>query len=209
MVDAELLGHESAMTEPVDIHARLSEIKKEVANVRLFKGGVFFDGKYIKDTEMHTLGYCSWQSECIRGAGLAVVYSELDAVEKAQEVHRLYEKQRLRSYQRHRDTKRSYVQKIAVITAAVDVSRPICDFAEYFIVAYTGEFTDSSFGVIKDTLINLGYPDHAIDVRSVGERTDAVYRDAARTRDELVAQVKARFKPYEEERIEAGSHRKH
>lgn len=134
---------------------------------------------------------------------------ELDAAEKAKWIYNQYEQ--ARSVRRQWETAgMTHVRKISVVTAAVDVTRPIRDFADYFLVSYPGSCFSCPCEDIKYALRGLGYPDHAVCVAYVEEEmTAAVYRDAARTQDELVAQVKARFRPYEEERIEAGSHRNH
>ena len=204
-----VLGHRSSQSESDVTRDRMDKIVQEVVGMRLFKGHVFCDGRYIKDTDVCPLGYALWQRRQLFPAGFAVVYRELDAVEKAKWIHNQYEQ--ARSVRRQwENAGTTHVRKISVVTAAVDVTRPIRDFADYFLVSYPNDCFRSPCEDIRYALHGLGYPDHAVCIASVEEdMTAAVYRDAARTRDELVAQVKARFRPYEEERIETGSHRKH
>ena len=215
MLDAELLGRESvqSQSEPESIAKRLQEIKNEViASAMLFKGHMFCDGKYIKDTGIvHSLSLATYYRKTLGASGIDVVYNELDAAKKAQEVQRGYDRMRsvFLSHNIHRAELSPFVETLSIITATVDVTRPVRDFADHFIAAYANDSTDCPYEDAKDTMRGLGYPYLAFRVEGITERTNVVYRDAARTRDELVAQVKARFKPYEEERIEAGLHRKY
>ena len=180
-----VLGHRSSQSESDVTRDRMDEIEKEVVGIRLFKGHVFCDGRYIKDTDVCPLGYALWQKSRFFPAGFAVVYNELDAGEKIKWVHNKYEQARLTCRQ-WETAGMTRVRKISVVTAAVDVTRPIRDFADYFLVSYPDVRFVTPCEDIRDTLRGLGYPDHALCISSVEEEMPAaVYRDAARTRDEL------------------------